>query len=87
MIEVRSLRIKEKYDPNASYMVLFPDACTVSMNNKLIKEILPIHKLSSLKYRQDECIRLGKGMLKRGLNNLTIVERILKREVREDERV
>lgn len=73
LIELRSLRIKDKFDPISSCMLLFPDACTITLNRHLIKEILPIHKLSSLKYRQDETVKIAKNYLKAGTNNMSIV--------------
>lgn len=74
VIEVRSLRIKEYYDPNASYITLFPDACTVSVNNRLVKEFVPLHKQSSLKYRRDETVRLTSNLnVRKGSNTVSIV--------------
>lgn len=52
-IEVRSLRIKETYDHNSSYIILFPDACNFILNGRLIKDFNPLHRQSSLKYRRD----------------------------------
>lgn len=52
-LEVRSLRVKDYYDPNSSYTLLFPDACAISVNGRLLKEFIPLHRQSSLKYRRD----------------------------------
>ena len=82
-IEIRSLRIKDYYDKVANYINLFPDACTVVLNGKNIKEFLPLHRQSSLKYRRDEALKIT-NYANMGLNKLHITERILKKDVKYD---
>lgn len=36
-IELRSIRLKDKNDTVANFINLFPDACTIMVNNRLVK--------------------------------------------------
>jgi hypothetical protein len=70
LIEVRSLRLKDRNDEVSNFINLFPDACTVMINGRHIKEFTPLHRQSSLKYRRDECIRVTNSEV--GVNKLVI---------------
>jgi hypothetical protein len=57
-IQVRCFRIKE----GCQNFVLFPDSATFVLKNTNIKEFIPIHRQSSLKYRKDEPFYLYSGL-------------------------
>jgi hypothetical protein len=84
-IEVRSIRLKDHTDEVSNFINLFPDACTIMINNRHIKEFNPLHKQSSLKYRRDECIQLPNVEV--GPNKLVITERIMRKDVKLTERI
>ncbi len=78
--------MKDYYDQVCNYINLFPDACTVMANSKLIKEFVPLHRQSSLKYRRDDAVKVS-NFLNLGNNKVMITERFLKKDVKLDERV
>jgi len=57
-IQVRCFRLKE----GCQNTVLFPDSVNFIMRNLILKEFLPLHKQSSLKYRKDEPFYLTNGL-------------------------
>jgi len=48
-LQLRSFRLK----PQTQNQNLFPDSCTITINSKELKDLKPLHKQSSLKYRRD----------------------------------
>lgn len=56
------------------------------INSKLIKEFVPLHRQSSLKYRRDDAVKISNN-LTYGQNKITITERFLKKDIKYDERV
>jgi len=78
-VQVRCFRLKEKIQT----FVLFPDSASFSINNRFEKEFLPLPKQSSLKYRKDEPFLLTQHLINHE-NKLTIIERIPKKESKDD---
>ena len=68
------MRLKWEDQSLAKNINLFPDACTVTMNNQIIKEFLPLHKQSSLKFRRDDPINIT-TFIRPGPNKIVIYER------------
>lgn len=85
-IELRSIRMKGTVDPVSNFINLFPDACSLMINAKLIRQFEPLHKQSSLKYRRDECMKIS-SHLNIGHNKIVITERINKKDIKPDERI
>ncbi len=78
-VQVRCFRLKD----NIQTFSLFPDSASFSINNRFEKEFLPLPKQSSLKYRKDEPFLLMQHLINHE-NKLTIVERIPKKESKDD---
>ena len=75
--------MKDAIDPVSNFINLFPDACSLMINTKLIREFEPLHKQSSLKYRRDECMKISSN-LNIGSNKIVITERINKKDMKPD---
>lgn len=75
--------MKDKKDPVSNFINLFPDACSLMVNGKLMKEFEPLHKQSSLKYRRDECMKISTNV-QLGNNKIVITERINKKDMKSD---
>ena len=73
-VEIRCMRIKHNERGLTSNLNLFPDACSVIINNKMIREFTPLHKQSSLKFRRDDPITINRFLVA-GHNQISINER------------
>jgi hypothetical protein len=49
-LQIRSIRLKD----GIQYFLQFPDYTNIMLNNYSVKEFMPLHRQSSLKYRKDE---------------------------------
>jgi hypothetical protein len=49
-MQVRCFRMKEA----TNSFILFPDFAHIEINEFIVKEFIPLHRQSSLKYRKDE---------------------------------
>jgi len=57
-IQVRCFRLKE----GCQNSILFPDSVNFSLRNIIVKEFVPLHKQSCLKYRKDEPFYITQGL-------------------------
>lgn len=78
-LEVRSFRLKE----GATSFVLFPDYAKIEVNDAVVKEFIPLHKLSSLKYRKDEALMVDIKKSEK-LYKVRISEEMPRKETKED---
>lgn len=78
-MQIRCFRIKE----TTNSFLLFPDAASIEVNGSLVRQFLPLHKQSSLKYRKDEPVTLHHSELRKEMK-VVITE---DRERSKDERI
>lgn len=76
---MRCFRLKE----GANSFILFPDYAKIEVNETLVREFIPLHKLSSLKYRKDEALMID---IKRSekLYRVKVSEELPRKETKED---
>ena len=82
------MRIKDDKNSLTKNLILFPDASTIMLNNKLLKEFIPLHRQSSLKFRKDEVFTIKNSLISSN-NKIIINERLEseKKDWKSDERI
>ena len=82
------MRIKDDKNSLTKNLILFPDASTIMLNNKLLKEFIPLHRQSSLKFRKDEAFTIKNSLISSN-NKIIINERLEseKKDWKSDERI
>ena len=82
------MRIKDEPKGLTNHLTLFPDACTITINNHLVKEYQPLHRQSSLKYRRDDTLNISSHLVQ-GQNKIVVNERSehTKKKEWKDERI
>lgn len=67
-VEIRTIKL----DGEHFFEQTWPDKCVIRINNKIIKEVKPLHQNSSLKKRRDEKL-FNRQNIRLGLNSMSIV--------------
>lgn len=63
--------------------MLFPDSFEMQVNNYSVKQLEPIHRQSSLKYRKDEAFNVDLKHLQLGENKVTMLEKHASRDLKD----
>lgn len=81
-MQIRCFRIKQ----TTNTFILFPDSARIEINGSTVKEFVPLHRQSSLKYRKDEPINVDFALLSKEMS-VVVSEDYTGKERSKEERV